>query len=415
MATPIDPILDGADRGFPPASAGIRASEVAAQGWRLHEDFDTPIAVIDAEAGGHNVRLMAAWCATRDAELWPHAKTVMSPQLIRLQLDAGAHGLTAATGQQADLVLSWGAPAVLIANQLVQPRLAARLARRVADSDQRVMSYVDSVASIEILDEAARRAGVVWDVLVELGSPGARTGLRSADDFESLRPALGRAGNLRLVGVAGYEGSISSDRSDDALARADRFLQAQAALLDLLADRGDFATETPVYSAGGSMFFDRVELARRGIRTPNRLVLRSGCYQLHDIGLFAHATPLPPTAEGGGLRSALTVWGTVHSRPEPTLAYLDIGRRDAGTDAGLPQPLRRVPRGATVEEPFTDAETRGLNDQHLHLSIPADSPLAVGDRVGFGISHPCTTMDKWRALAVTDASGAVTGAVTTRF
>lgn len=415
MAPSVDPLLDGVDRGFPPESAGLLASEVAAQGWRLHEDFDTPIAVIDAEASRHNVHLMSEWCATRDAELWPHAKTVMSPQLIQLQLEAGARGLTAATGQQADLLLSWGAPAVLIANQLVQPGLVTRLARRIADSDQHVMSYVDSVASIEILDDACRRDGVVWDVLVELGSPGARSGMRSADEFDALRPALERAGNLRLVGVAGYEGSVASDRSEDAVANADRFLQDQAALVDRLAERGDFATETPVYSAGGSMFFDRVELARRGIRTPNRLILRSGCYQLHDIGLYADATPLPPTAAGGGLRSALTVWGTVHSRPEPTLAYLDLGRRDVGTDAGLPRPLRRVPRGSTTEEPFTDAQTRGLNDQHLHLSIPADSPLAVGDRVGFGVSHPCTTMDKWRALAVTDAAGAVTGAVTTRF
>ena len=56
-----------------------------------------------------------------------------------------------------------------------------------------------------------------------------------------------------------------------------------------------------------------------------------------------------------------------------------------------------------------------LNDQHCHMTVPADSPLAVGDMVAFGVSHPCTTFDKWRWLALIEDDGAVTGAISTRF
>jgi D-serine dehydratase len=57
-----------------------------------------------------------------------------------------------------------------------------------------------------------------------------------------------------------------------------------------------------------------------------------------------------------------------------------------------------------------------LNDQHAYLHFDAATPPpAVGDRVALGISHPCTTFDKWRWLAVIEDDGAVTGAISTRF
>jgi D-serine dehydratase len=56
-----------------------------------------------------------------------------------------------------------------------------------------------------------------------------------------------------------------------------------------------------------------------------------------------------------------------------------------------------------------------LNDQHCHMTIPAGSPLKVGDMVGFGISHPCLTFDKWRVLHVVDENYQVVSSVRTYF
>jgi D-serine dehydratase len=57
----------------------------------------------------------------------------------------------------------------------------------------------------------------------------------------------------------------------------------------------------------------------------------------------------------------------------------------------------------------------GLNDQHCHMIVPADSPLAVGDMVGFGISHPCLTFDKWQVICLVGDDYTVTGAIKTFF
>jgi D-serine dehydratase len=104
--------------------------------------------------------------------------------------------------------------------------------------------------------------------------------------------------------------------------------------------------------------------------------------------------------------------------PEPGLALLTGGRRDLSYDLDLPVPVRWAPRGSrsAVDAP-AGWTVKALNDQHAYLRFdPAhDTPPAVGDRVALGISHPCTTFDKWRWLAVVDDDWAVTGAVSTRF
>lgn len=411
----LDPLLDGYDRGFPLAAAGLRVSEIGAQGWRLHKDFDTPIAALRDDHVGHNAALMRQWCSAHDAELWPHAKTVMSPQLIRRQLAAGAQGFTAATFAQARLLLDWGVPGVLVANQIVSPRPAAHLAQHVASSAQHLLCYVDSLEGAAVLDAAAREAGTVIDVLIELGAPGGRTGVRNSAEAVTLRRDVDALRGLRLVGVAGYEGSYGGDRTAPVNERIRHYLAALAALLGEMQASDPLRIERPILSGGGSMHFDLVTEAAASLDFPHRVILRSGCYLLHDTGLFENATPLREHEGTPGLRAALSVWGTVHSRPEPELAYIDIGRRDAGFDQGLPRPLHRWSHLTGAVTAIEGASTRQLNDQHLHLALTKTTEMEIGDRVEFGISHPCTTMDKWRTLPVIDAEGAVVGAASTRF
>jgi D-serine dehydratase len=67
-------------------------------------------------------------------------------------------------------------------------------------------------------------------------------------------------------------------------------------------------------------------------------------------------------------------------------------------------------------QPLADGhEVGSLNDQHALVDVPADSPLAVGDMVACGISHPCTTFDRWQLLPVVDDEYNVVAAVRTFF
>jgi D-serine deaminase-like pyridoxal phosphate-dependent protein len=56
-----------------------------------------------------------------------------------------------------------------------------------------------------------------------------------------------------------------------------------------------------------------------------------------------------------------------------------------------------------------------VNDQHAYLAVPPSTALAVGDLVRFGISHPCTTFDKWRAIPLVDPDGTVVDVARTSF
>jgi D-serine deaminase-like pyridoxal phosphate-dependent protein len=113
------------------------------------------------------------------------------------------------------------------------------------------------------------------------------------------------------------------------------------------------------------------------------------------------------------LQPALELWAQVVSRPEPGLALLSAGRRDAGFDAGLPVPLRAICRGGGVAD--LAGQVTELNDQHAYLRLDPGTTLAPGDLVVLGISHPCTTLDKWRLIPVLDEQDRITDVVHTFF
>jgi D-serine dehydratase len=71
--------------------------------------------------------------------------------------------------------------------------------------------------------------------------------------------------------------------------------------------------------------------------------------------------------------------------------------------------------GATPLAAPPEHKVIGLYDQHCILSAPEASPWQVGDMVGFGISHPCLTFDKWRVLHLVDRDYRITGSVRTYF
>lgn len=107
----------------------------------------------------------------------------------------------------------------------------------------------------------------------------------------------------------------------------------------------------------------------------------------------------------------------MQSVPEPGLALLTGGRRDLSFDIELPHPLA-LARAGRVQPLPADGRWRikGLNDQHAHLRFD-DAVLQpqVGDLVALGISHPCTTFDKWHWMPLVDDDYRVVDAVTIHF
>jgi D-serine dehydratase len=436
-----------------PAAPQTRAADEAV-GANALEDIALPAMLLKQSALENNIAVMAQYAAGHGFALAPHGKTTMAPRLFRRQLEAGAWGITVANMTQAVVAYEAGAARVLVANEVVSrpdaraivdalessARLSADPSRpgavRATSSGvgtspggpsggagrRQLYCLVDSVAGVELLDRNLGLAGMTDRVraFVELGVPGGRTGARSEDEAVAVAGAVGASAHLRLVGVEGYEGLLAPDRSPEALAKVDRYLDGLRRLTLRLADEGAFSADEPVLvSAGGSRFFDRVAAVlgeRAGYGDHDvRLLVRSGCYLVHDHGTYEEASPLAgPAHEGPGLVGAIEVWADVVSVPEPGLAIVGLGRRDASSDLGLPVTLAVARGGSGLSgsgrnqsgrnqsgrtEPFVGTVLSQLNDQHGYLHLDGKSaPLNVGDKVGFGISHPCTSFDKWRSI-----------------
>ena len=181
-----------------------------------------------------------------------------------------------------------------------------------------------------------------------------------------------------------------------------------------------FDADELIVSAGGSAVFDLVVPGLKlALDRPVQGLLRSGCYITHDHGTYRRMKAVMDRRlgcdEASGLRAALEVWTVVQSVPEPGLAILSAGRRDLSHDVEMPIPIALCPRGETLPRPVpADWTVSGLNDQHAYLRI-GSATLQVGDRIGLGISHPCTTFDKWRWMPVVDEQLNVVDAITTNF
>jgi D-serine dehydratase len=412
-----------------PITEPLRQGAIGVQGWNvLHADTSFPVAVLKTSALRHNLDWMRRFCERYKVTLAPHGKTTMSPQLFGAQLANGAWGITLANVTQLQIAHRFGVRRVLLANQLVAPSdMRALLALLRGDPEFECIVLADSLAGVARLADALAQhpSAHALPVLVELGLPGKRAGCRTLDAAMTVARAIAGAPGLQLAGFEGYEGLlVTDDRSED-LAAVDAFLAQLVALVGSADDEGLFDGAEILLSAGGSAYFDLVARgfgAVSGLSRPVRAVLRSGCYLTSDHGTYERMIGELNAREGQheGLRPALEVWSMVQSRPEPSLAILTMGKRDASYDADLPVPLlyhRPGPGMPHVLPP--GASIFKLNDQHAYLRLPEGHPLcselAVGDLVGCGISHPCTTFDKWPLLLGVDDDYHVRGAYNTFF
>ncbi|MFJ3893484.1 amino acid deaminase [Streptomyces sp. NPDC090083] len=408
--------VDHRFKGLPPDADGHTVAELAAQRRNLFTDgFTTPVLALSAERLDHNLRLMETYAARHGLAFAPHGKTSMAPQLFHRQLAHGAWGITLAVPHQVRVAREFGIARIFLANELVDPAALRWISAELdADDDFRFVCYVDSVRGVELMDAALRGAARPLDVVVELAAgEGARTGVRTEAECAAVADAVAAAGTLRLVGVAGYEGEVP--RADPERVRA--WLRRLTALAADFDKDGRFAgVGEIVVSAGGSAWFDAVadvfaELPELSL--PALKLLRSGAYVSHDDKHYREITPFTRVPEEGALEPAFRLWAQIVSRPSPEQAFANAGKRDAAYDLDLP--LAQVVRRDGTERPATGVEVTGLSDQHAWLRTAPGADLEVGDWIGMGLSHPCTSFDKWQLIPVAEADGTVVDYIRTFF
>jgi D-threonine aldolase len=347
---------------------GSRRLETDARVQRLREDVGrpleeiaTPALVLDPVLARRNIETMAARMAALPARLRPHIKVHKSAELARMQLDAGALGVTTATVAEAVAMAEAGVPDVLVSSEVVSPVAIRRLAE--AARAARIRVAVDDAGVLAATGRAALEAGVELGVLVDLDVGLDRGGARSIEEALRLAELAAATEGVSFDGLMGYEGHCASE-PDDALraAEAGRAMGRLAGAADACRGAG---LEVEVVSAGATGTFE-VTGAAAGVTE-----VQAGSYVLMD---HFHA----PLVDGFGF--ALTVMTTVIGR-HGDLLVLDAGRKSIDTSL---RPL---------EPPDARATLAFVHEEHVGFRYTGGAPGSVGDRVHIVPGYAPTTVN----------------------
>lgn len=315
---------------------------------RERQALTTPALILDLDILRRNIATMAAW-NQEHAKIRPHAKIHKCVEIARLQIAAGAVGITTATAWEAILMAHAGLDNILIANEVMGEEKLARLAEAARETT--IIVGVDSVAGGEALSRAAVAEGAKFGVLVELDVGLRRGGVRSHEAACAVVAAVSRLPGLVFRGVMGYEGHVVEE--PDRAVRARRAAEAIDVLIagvEVL-ERAGFAIE--IVSAGGTNTYDMTGAH------PRVTELQAGSYVFMD----ATYGPLTPV-----FKPALSMLGTVISRNEQT-ALLDIGTKVMAMDLGPP----------ALVDPC--ATLRAMHEEHTLLDVVDSTRLHVGEPV----------------------------------
>src|ERR1700687_1385010 len=107
-----------------PAGGTLMTPPLAA---KVAREYGTPCAVIDMDKVERNIARIQAACDTAGVANRPHIKTHKSPMLARLQIEAGAKGITCQKLGEAEVMANAGVDDILISYNLLGEEKMTRL------------------------------------------------------------------------------------------------------------------------------------------------------------------------------------------------------------------------------------------------------------------------------------------------
>jgi D-serine deaminase-like pyridoxal phosphate-dependent protein len=308
------------------------------------------------------------------AKIRPHIKVHKSPELARMQVDAGAIGISTATIWEAIVMVRSGLDSIFIVNTLAGREKLAALAEIAREGD--VMVAVDDAKNAADIAAAARAAKSTVGVLVEVDTGMDRAGVDTAEQAVELARRVAGMDGIRLLGVTGYEGhaSLTPDRS----LRAQKQRLAMGLLVDAAEKIRAAGLPCPIVSAGGTPTWDWTA------STPGITEIQAGSYAVMDNFHF-------PMADD--FEKALTVLATVISRP-PDRVIVDAGNKSLGA------PALTTIRGH-------DLAGLRFDEEHGIFVAEPDYPLHVGDVVELVPGYAPGTVNWYDAYHVVEGDRVV--------
>jgi D-serine deaminase-like pyridoxal phosphate-dependent protein len=316
------------------------------------DELDTPAAVVDLDRLEANIKRLQAYLDQHSLANRPHVKTHKIPAIARMQLAAGAAGLTCQKVGEAEVMAAAGFDDLFIPYNLLGP---AKLDRLMAVARTATVSVTtDSGVVARGLSAASERAGQPLTVLVECDTGARRCGVQSPAEAAELAQLIAGLPGLRFGGLMTYP---NTDLLDDFV----RATRAQLAGTGLVLER---------VSGGGTACMWQAHTH------PELTEHRAGMYIYGDWHIVqSGAMSLDEVAFG--------VLATVVSRPTRDRGILDCGSKVLSSDL-----LGQLGYGHLREYP--QAVIEKLSEEHGHVDFSrCERAPEIGERVTVVPNHCC--------------------------
>jgi D-serine deaminase-like pyridoxal phosphate-dependent protein len=356
-------------------SRGPNAALIGVPGSR--HALDTPALVLDIDVMQANIDSMAAYARDHGFQLRPVAKIHKSVDVARLQVAAGANGVTCATLAECEAMTDGGVPGCLLFTSVVSAQKLARLAALNARAEDLIV-VADNPANLLQLAEAGRASGRPLQVLVDIEVGGRRTGIAGDKRILEFAKRVAATDGLQYAGVQAYVGDYQNTVDYDARrARSRELLAPLVPLVERLKDEG---LAPRIVSGGGTGTHDFDH--ELGVLTEFQV----GSYVFMDVNyrdvVMRKRDPHP-------FGFALSVRTTVVSAEQPGFVITDAGMKELDAMLGLKYPaiLRGAPDGAKYALAGDDMGRIEFTD--------ASDRLAAGDVIDVLPAHCYATLNMY--------------------
>ena len=328
--------------------------------------IQTPALIVDLDIFERNLARMVEHARRNSIGLRPHAKTHKSVEIAKRQIAAGANGICCAKLGEAEALSVGGIESILLTSPVVTDGGIARLMALNARMRELIVTCDNALVAAR-LDDAARAAGKVLKILVDIDPGMSRTGIRAAD-APALVAQVVAAKGLEFCGLQCYAGQAQHMESPNERRVASlSVLKELGELRDTLAKVGQ---APKIISGGGTGTFDI---------DPDAHVLTElqvGSYIFMDK---QYNDVWEKPGDRVPFEASLMVQTTVISANRAGLATTDAGFKSFATDAGLPLLVSGAPEGAAY---FF------FGDEQGGITYPRDGRhLTVGDVVRCVVPH----------------------------
>ncbi len=351
------------------------------------EELPTPAVLVDLDVLERNVADMQARARRAGVKLRPHAKTHKSPEVGRMQLAAGASGLTLAKTSEAEVFAAHGFEDIFIG----YPVFGQDKARRLLVLADRIRLSVgaDSVEGAASLGAVFHAAGRRLAVLLKIDCGFHRVGVLPSAAVETARRIADLPG-IEFAGLFTHAGQGYHDHSAESLARTG-------------GEEGRIVAEAAdaVRAAGlpvGEVSLGSTPTVRSAMTVPGVTECRPGTYVYNDRSQVALGTARPEDC-------AMTVLATVVSVPAADRAVVDAGSKTLSTD-----PMRPEADGNGIVAGRQSRVAR-VSEEHGVIAVAPGESFRIGERVRIVPNHACVVSNLHDRL-VAVRGGRVEGSIT---